>query len=81
MISELEKKNLKTGFKEVMNILSQNRAARIIIAKDSEDKIKMPLTERANEYGIMIEFAESRKALGKIVGIDVGASCVAVVKF
>lgn len=81
MISELEKKALKTGFKEVMNVLSQNRAARVIIAEDCEDKIKIPVSEAAQKSGISAEYANSMKELGKACGIDVGASCAAVLKF
>ena len=80
MISEFEKNNLKTGFKEVMNILSENRAVRVIIAEDSEDKIKTPVSSEARKAGIEPEYAESRKALGKMCGIDVGASCAAIIK-
>ena len=80
MIGEFDRENLKTGFKEVMNVLSENRAAKVFVAEDSEDKIKLPVTEAAKNAGIEVEFAESRKVLGKMCGIDVGASCAAIIK-
>ena len=80
MISEAEKKSLKIGFKEVMNIISENRAVRVIIADDCEDKIKIPVSQAAKAAGLQPELCENMRMLGKMSGIDVGASCAAVVK-
>lgn len=81
MISEAEKANLKIGFKEVINLISENRAVKIIIADDCDDKIKNPVFEAAEAAGLEVEHIETMRALGKICGIDVGASCAAVIKF
>lgn len=80
MVSEFDKKTLKTGFKEVMGVLSQNRAVRVIIANDCDDKIKIPVSEAAKNAGIVPEYAETMRELGKACGIEVGASCAATIK-
>ncbi len=81
MFNEAERKNLKIGFKEVMSVISKNCAARVVIAENCDDKIKVPLLQAAKETGVQAEYVETTKALGKLCGIDVGASCAAVVKF
>lgn len=81
MISELERKSLKIGFKEVMSNLTQNRVERIMIANDCDDKIKIPVFEMAEKAGLKPEFVETMRELGKACGIDVGASCAAILKF
>ena len=81
MFNEAEKKNLKIGFKEVMNLISQGCAVRVVVAQDCEDKIKVPVSQAAESAGIKTEYAQTMHELGKACAIDVGASCAAVVKF
>ena len=81
MINDAEKRNLKAGFKEVMNLISEKRAAKVVLAADCDDKIKTPILEAANAAGITVEYAETMRELGKACGIDVGASCAAMLKF
>lgn len=81
MISETELQKLKIGFKEVTKLIAENRAGRVIVAQDCEDKIKNPLFESAKKFGIELEYAPNMRELGKLCGIDIGASCAAVAKF
>lgn len=80
MLEELKKTGLKIGFKEVMSLISENRAEKVFVADDCEDGFKNKITEAARSHGVMTESVSSMKELGKMCGIDVGASCAAVVK-
>lgn len=80
MISEKDKKNLRIGLKEVTKSLCENRVARVIIAQDSEDRIKTTLTQAAKTAGVGTEYIETMRQLGRICGISVGASCAAIIK-
>lgn len=75
-----EKKGMKTGFKEVMNLLLQNRAVKVIIADDCDEKMKISVSEQAKKSDVEIEYVETMRELGKVCGIDVGASCAAQIK-
>ena len=81
MFNEAELKNLKTGFKEVMNIVAKNNAQRIVVAEDCEDRMKSQIIQAAEQTGVDVEYAQTMKQLGKLCGIDVGASCAVVKKF
>ncbi len=80
MVDGLDKNNLKIGFKEVMNALLADSVSKVYIACDCDDKILLPIKEVCNQKGVPFCEAESRKALGKLCSIDVGASCAAVLK-
>ena len=53
----------------------------VALMRDCDDKIKTPVLEAANAAGITVEYAETMRELGKACGIDVGASCAAMLKF
>ena len=81
MISEQEKAFLKTGFKEVLKCMEKNLVTKLFIAEDSSDSMKDRLTAEADGKNINVFFIETMKELGKQCGIDVGASCAAVLKY
>ena len=78
MISEAEKKNLRIGFKQVLRALSAGQAQKVFLAEDCEDKIKLPVEEKAAQFSVPVFYTKTMKELGGLCGIDVGASCAAV---
>ncbi len=80
MISELDRKFLKTGFKEVLKIIAKKDAVKVFIAEDIVSSMKEKLISECTQNGVDIIYVETRKALGDICGIDVGASCAAIIK-
>ena len=80
MISESEKSRLQVGFKQVLKLLKENRAEKVFLAGDCEDKICEPVKSICNENGVPLEMVETMKELGQLCGIQVKASCAAVVK-
>ena len=80
MISETELKRVKIGFKEVLKLIAEGRAERVIVADDCEDKIKRPVSDACAKTGIHIEYVPTMRSLGKTCCIDIGASCAAVAK-
>lgn len=80
MISEQERAFLKTGFKEVLKSVEKNLAEKIFIAEDVSSSMKDKLTIAAENSGCSILYIETMKELGKICGIDVGASCACILK-
>ena len=81
MISELERTKLKIGFKEVLKAIEANHTQKVFVAEDCEDRIKNSLADAAYKAGVLVEYAETMRELGKSCGIDVGTSCAAVLKF
>lgn len=80
MISELDRKFLKTGFKEVLKVISKKDAEKVFVAEDVAPSMKEKLVDQSMENGYNIIYVETRKTLGDMCGIDVGASCAAIVK-
>lgn len=80
MISEQEKAFLKTGFKEVLKNIEKNLVSKLFIAEDSSDSMKDRLTAEATSRNISVFYIGTMKELGKHCGIEVGASCAAILK-
>ena len=80
MFSESDLQQLKIGLKEVLSVISSGHAKRVIIAEDCDEHIITQLKQATQNAGLVPEYAQSRKALGKACGIDVSASCAAVLK-
>ena len=80
MISEQEKAFLKTGFKEVLKSMEKNLVEKLFIAEDSSASIRDRLKDAATKNHCNVFYTETMKELGKLCGIDVGASCAAVLK-
>ncbi len=79
MISEGERNFLKTGFKEVLKLLENNGCEKVFIAKDISSNMEERLIKAANQKGVPVVFVETMKELGKLAGIDVGASSAAII--
>ena len=74
-----ENEKFKTGFKEVLKAVSENNVKKLFIAGDSSQSMQDKLTAKiASDCEIL--YIDSMKDLGKMCGIDVGASCAAILK-
>ena len=80
MFNGFEKNKIKTGFKEVMNLISENKAAKAFIAEDCDEIFKERFTDAAQKAGVSFEYVPTMKELGKACGIEVGASCAAIIR-
>ena len=80
MISDLNREKLKIGKKEVLSAIASGLAKTVFLAADCDESISEPIKKAACEAQIPVDMAESRKALGRACGIDVGASCAAALR-
>ena len=71
---------VKTGFKEVLKNIGKGNVSKLFIAEDCSYSMKEKLEDAAKTSGIEIAYKQTMKELGAICGIDVGASCAAVLK-
>ena len=79
MIFEADKKYLSVGYKQTMKAIIENRAKAVYIARDSEDKFFNSL-KNAVETVSEVYYIDTMKELGKLCGIEKGASCAVIVK-
>jgi len=78
-VKRLREANKKTvGFKQTIKAIDRGQTHVIYIAKDAEDKIRIPIMEKSVEREIAVVEVESMMELGKACGVQVGASVVAV---
>ncbi|MCX7715304.1 MAG: ribosomal L7Ae/L30e/S12e/Gadd45 family protein [Clostridia bacterium] len=80
MISDMEKAALHVGYKQTMRALAENRAKKVFLAMDSEQKISVPVKELCTEKSVPFECVDTMQELGKMCGIEVRASCAVVLK-
>ena len=66
------------GFKQTAKAIDRGLTHVIYVARDAEDKIKIPIMEKCVERKIAVVEVESMTELGKACGVQVGASVVAI---
>lgn len=81
MLKELRiKKRRVVGIKETLKALRRGEAEVIFVSKDAEEELLTEILNLAKEMGVKVEEVNSRKLLGELVGIDVGAAVAALLK-
>lgn len=80
MIGEAEKANLQVGYKQAVRAMSENKAAKVFIAQDSDDNIRDGITRLAEEKSVPFIFVPTMRELGAMCSIEVGASCAVILK-
>jgi large subunit ribosomal protein L7A len=68
------------GFKQSLKAIERGQALVVYLAKDVEDKIRLPILEKCLERGIPAVEVDTMMELGASCGIQVGASVAAVIK-
>lgn len=80
MISDAERQRLHIGYKQSLRALNENKAEKLLIAADVDEKMSATLKKAADEHNIPVTEIGSMKELGEICGIEVGSSCAIVLK-
>lgn len=76
-----ESKNKIIGLKQTLRAIQQDKISQVFIAGDVEEHITRKINEACMEKQIpMIALNLTKKELGKLCQIEVGASIVAIVK-
>lgn len=76
-----ESKNKIIGLKQTLRAIQQDRISQVFIAGDIEEHITRKINEACAEKQIpMIALNLTKKELGKLCQIEVGASIVAIIK-
>ncbi len=71
---------VKTGFKEVIKNIEKGNVSKLFIAEDCSYSMKEKLEDTAKTKNLEVSYMKTMKELGVFCGIDVGASCAAVLK-
>jgi large subunit ribosomal protein L7A len=72
-------KEFIVGTKQTVKALKSGKANELIVADDADPNITNKVVEIALENDIPVHHVDSMKKLGKVCGIHVGASAVAVI--
>ncbi|MGQ9473664.1 MAG: ribosomal L7Ae/L30e/S12e/Gadd45 family protein [Candidatus Caldatribacteriaceae bacterium] len=79
-LEELRLVKKVVGARATERALRRQEAKKVLIAQDVEKRIQERIEVLAKERGIEVEYTPSAKDLGRACGIDVAASCVALLK-
>ncbi len=80
MISESEKARMQVGYKQAVRALAEDKAAKVFLSQDCDEKISAPIEKSAQEKNAEIVRVPTMKELGTLCGIDVSASCAVILK-
>jgi large subunit ribosomal protein L7A len=80
MYSQVPKKYKVPGAKAVLKAMDKGIVAQVLVAEDAEAHVLAGVLARAKALDIEINWVSSMKQLGEYCGINVGASCCAILK-
>lgn len=80
MISESDKLNMMVGYKQTLRAINEDKADRVYLAEECDDKIRLSVEAAAENKKIQLFYVKSMRELGSICGIEVGASCAVILK-
>ena len=78
MISDAQRQHLQVGFKQTLRAVEDGKAKKVFLALDCDEKISTPLRKAVSEKAVELSEVSTMKELGSICGIEVSASCAAV---
>jgi large subunit ribosomal protein L7A len=76
----LQATKIVIGTKQTVKVLKDGTASELIIASDAETKVTAAVVKLAQDLNIPIIYVDSMVKLGKVCGIEVGASTVAIIR-
>jgi len=80
MISGSDKSRLQVGLKQVKRALNENKAEKVFVASDCDDSICRQIQSLCEENSAQLIEVATMRELGTMCGIEVKASCAAVLK-
>ena len=75
----LNAKELVIGTKQTVKAINKGIVNELILARDADEIIVRELAEYATELKIPVSYVDSMKKLGKLCGISVSATAVAII--
>jgi large subunit ribosomal protein L7A len=80
-MSEIRQENsMVVGIKQTLRMVERDCISELFIAKDADFYVTKPILEVARENRVPIRYVESKKKLGHLCGIDIGAAVAGRVK-
>ncbi len=74
----IPKKYKIPGAKAVLKAIDQGLVALVLVAQDAEAHVVADVLEKAKERNVRVDWVPTMKQLGEYCGINVGASCCAI---
>ncbi len=72
--------NKVVGLKQLLRGLEADEVLAVYIADDAEEHVKERILSAVGEKDVHIVYVQSMRDLGNACGIDVPASCAAIIK-
>jgi len=79
-LKELGESGRVVGMRQTLKALQRDRVSKVFVASDVDDEILEEVISLAKEKNVPLEYVDSSAELGKACGIEVGASCAAILK-
>ena len=81
MRENLEKRQLRVvGIRQVLRAVREDKALKVYLAEDADPAMKSVLEAAVNEKRLPLGRVGSMRALAHLCGVDVPASCAALLK-
>ncbi|BER92825.1 MAG: large subunit ribosomal protein [Candidatus Atribacteria bacterium] len=79
-LQELWSSDKVVGMRQTLKALQRDKVSKVFVASDVDSEILEEVISLAREKDIPLEYVDSAEELGKACGIEVGASCAAILR-
>ena len=80
-ILDIKKTNKRcVGLRETEKAIESEKARKVFIARDAEDKVKKPVENKCENKEIKVEYVDTMQEIGEACDINRGASTAAILK-
>ena len=77
-MAEIRRENLVVGIKQLKKALRAGRVQAAYFAEDADPAVTEPIAEACSSSAVPVVWVKTMAQLGKVCGIDVGASAAAI---
>ncbi len=74
MSDKKNKRDVVVGIKQTLKMVEKNCISEVLVARDADFYVTASVVEAARSCGIPIIYVESKKKLGRMCGIEIGAA-------
>lgn len=80
MSDKKNKQEVIVGVKQTLRMLERNCISEVLIARDADFYVTGPVVKAAEDKGVPVVYVETRRKLGRMCNIDIGAATAGRVK-
>ena len=78
MITDTDKQHMTVGLKQTLRAIENGNVNKVFLAEDCDSSIRVSVETAASNANASMFYVKTMRELGRMCGIEVGASCAVI---